>query len=764
MRNNTLSKIAVKTASRPRSHFNLAHDVNTTASFGDLQPLQCRFIVPNGKMTSNIKTLIRLAPMLRPTFGRLKAKTWHSFVDIDDICPQYAAMMAQEPSNFGGNTYTPTKLPHIMLGYLSSLVLIGSKCTAYKVPTGANLNGTSFQAYTAQYASLDGSDLPTEGNAIWTDVADNAVGAIYPTPVTLPFFDNYNGWCIRLNKLFTSWSINGTSQSPFPNNIVIPVCNQNKQSFFEFTGVNEPSAPNTTGLMDLSSVSLDGADYVVPFTANNHQYLLAFRLSAYGKRLRKVLIGCGYQINFDSSTDVSLLPLFAWYKAYFDSFGLCLYNNYESTNLFELINKIAANNVHDMKPVFQQTQSNICFAPFWGFINDLANCWVTDGQDFVSLHTAKTGIAPSNPTPNFFDVDVNTGFTPNVANPSPYDENGHAYINDVLHGQLDSEYLKILYRNTNRSTLAGRRIAELLRMQGLGDYANECKSNFIGYNETIITISDVVNNSDTFNAASGQGMLLGDYAGRGLEYNESKTFTFETEKGGYWVTLFAVVPESGYCQGIDPNILSVDKMSCYNPDYDGLGMAADKKLTILGNRDVYIGESGAQDATFGFAPQYTALKIAQNKANGDFSLRGTRSEYTPFTLDKLIFAGDFITSNTSQSVPTGCVGRQVNRTFKYADVPTAGDAWRYVSRYPWLNNFMRIFAQVGELEKLTYNLFGDFFNNASVFWLSYNEYDNFMVHNIVNSQAYLPMLPIERSFETSEEGNEGGANSTINKA
>ena len=70
-----------------------------------------------------------------------------------------------------------------------------------------------------------------------------------------------------------------------------------------------------------------------PWRTDKSVIHFAFRLSNFGKRLRKILMGLGYQIDFRAKNEVSILPLFAYYKAYFDSFGLTLYQNYLHTNL-----------------------------------------------------------------------------------------------------------------------------------------------------------------------------------------------------------------------------------------------------------------------------------------------------------------------------------------------------------------------------------------------------------------------------------------------
>lgn len=343
---------------------------------------------------------------------------------------------------------------------------------------------------------------------------------------------------------------------------------------------------------------------------------------------------------------------------------------------------------------------------FLGFVNDLGNMWYTDSQDFVSMHIPNTAVSPNPAAVNshIISVDSANNFNPNVdfsdissVLGSLNSPNGHAYIDAVKHGALDSEYLKILYRHTNRNTIAGQRIAELLRAQGLGSYVDEARSNFIGANETIVTISDVTSTSDTYQVNNGvkTGQVLGDYAGKGIEYNKSKTFTYENDEVGFWVTLVCIIPESGYCQALDRAVTCKTKFDFYNPDFDGLGYEATAKDQVVGSQDWSSASGGSLFSGFGFAPQYSGLKIANNVMNGDFSLRGTKSGYQPFTLDKLINVGERDVFHDSALDTPDSVGYRVYKLLTAQDLPTASPIWRYVGRYPWLGLYNRIFNQVG---------------------------------------------------------------------
>ena len=102
----------------------------------------------------------------------------------------------------------------------------------------------------------------------------------------------------------------------------IPLSNfGNYRSFFD-SKEYVMAADNPNPLANFDYVTLDGADYVLDIERTAIKSL-AFRLSDYGKRIHDILVGLGYQIDFQSKTKVSMMPLFACWKFYFDNYGKC---------------------------------------------------------------------------------------------------------------------------------------------------------------------------------------------------------------------------------------------------------------------------------------------------------------------------------------------------------------------------------------------------------------------------------------------------------
>ena len=800
MKTSKQKKISVPKSGFRRSHFNLAHDVNTTFSWGEVQPTQCRMLIPGSKTTLSTQSLIRLAPMVAPTFGRVRYKTYNQFVNIAEIFPNWDAMMAQEPKSTGYGTRVPMKVPHVKLGALCANILYGARATLYFADDATKAaNGEYWTQYRLAPNVTPNSSDPTCGDwyDCWSRISNNVITSAVTTDAlnaaankVLP---DIKGVGLRLGAFGTYYSGLYTD----PTDVQVIIAAQGFQDLCPVVRNYEPGAPSGSplALKDYQrEVTMDSADYVLEgsyeYSSGNVQYFaLAVELSDFGKRLRKVFQGVGYQIDFLSTANVSILPLLAQYKAYFDIFGLELYQGWETTCAARLIHDIENRFLTDVTSEFIRAgksalatidNSNMGLA---FIINELANDWYTDDVDYVSSHISSLVVTPgADLNDQFISVDSsgNMQFRPNVDinaaqvgdNYTTYDSqfppetnepndpdvrrrlrtdtpmDGTAFINQLQHGQVDAEVLKRLYKWCNRNTVLGRRIEELLRAQGLGKYVDETKSNYIGSTDTLVTISDVVSTAATEDAS------LGEFGGKGLQYDSTSTLTFENDSYGYWVTLAAVVPDAGYCQGLDPTVTSLSKFDMYLPDFDAVGMEMTPKRNIVATNYLVSDNADYSYLGFGFVPKMSKFKVCQNLVNGDFNRHGKRSTYLPYTLDKQLNINDYgvdaeayhytsVTNKVTNNV-------KLLKSARVEDLPIAGNLWRQPTKYRFLGNFDRIFLNIGEHDdtvdvKLPSVGDSSLAGGDAVGFADYND-DNFLGHHIYDMQTYAPMKPIEDSY------------------
>lgn len=769
MKNNTVGKVAIKTSRLPLARHNLSHDVSSTFSFGDLQPTLVRWCPPDSVNPISADYLIRPMPLAAPCFGRLRFKNFAQFVPMTDVMPNYNEMMAQTRYTYGANTYVPKCKPQLPLGVLSLMCLAGAKVSIYGVDT-PTLGKIRYNAYEGDTDHIFPNSGPL-GHLL--NVISDAVGSgWYNANYAFDWRDflggGYTTLGLRLDAI--------CSQNVYNNLVANDPYHRFTQFFNKFIPMD--FSFKTFGFnydTKECAVSIDGADYIIQrewqgSDGTNHSWAFAFKLSSFGKRIRKAILGAGYQINFDSLTYLDITPLTAIYKAYFDFFGLLQWKNFEDTYTGKFIQRWCTNSYNRENVMMTSDFYDIIFNVF----TEIGSMWFTDAQDFVSVHMPSvTGNVKSNDE-SFLDVDPlygnDVGSTSSVISgntnglESDVNKNRHQYIDRLEHSWIDDEALKRFYKVTNQQSILGQRLKELLIARGLQDFVDECKSTFIGQFESPIVINDVVALSDTYNKSTNEGAILGEYGGRGICRDSSKNLSYKNNEAGYLIVLSTIVPEAGFCQAIDGNLLATDKATSYNPEYDGLGMEANPKLLVVADENISRSnntQSNTLDSNFGFVPRCTRFKFKPNVMNGDFSLRSSRKNWLPFTLDRFIEINKLNNgSKYEDPLDTSTIAYNYDLDGLIPDtLPIAGDIWRYVSRYGYLGNFYRIFALIGDTDQNP-----EIFESSKVFELCHSSIDQFMLNLIWNYPQMARMLPLEKSYETTDDSNRGSTDYSVAKS
>lgn len=482
------------------------------------------------------------------------------------------------------------------------------------------------------------------------------------------------------------------------------------------------------------AVTVDGADYVifgVPGTSND--LVVTFRFSNEVKAFRKVLIGLGYQLNFDSYLPVSITRLLAWYKAYFDTFNPARLQSYQNTFAYQFTQNLIANPVQFADGSFFDAAIASNTGYFVFFLESLLSCFTTDAQNFVSLHMADTAtVTPGVPT---YDSAPSDGsqLAP-ILQPvreQPVLNVGAAYSDKQSINKVQLDILRHLTHYVNKDSAIGQRIKKWLDVHYGSDVV------FSLYNDTRnvsefefqAQISDVMSFADTA-GSDGHGEYLGSYAGKGTGDGQGQ-FSFTAPCNGYLFVMTYLKPITRYYQGVDPTIFAIDRYRFPQTEFDAVGWELTPKVAIYGDNDVSVpsgkGSSGAKefDQSFGYIPRYSGFKTSKNIVNGDMSRRGVSDSYSPFYLDRqIIRRGLFATKDTS--VP----GRF---KFKFYDnvVPTASENWRYTARYPYLSNYNRIF-----------------YNSGNVFDGTEIVDDNFVLYTKFDVKYINTLKPLMVSFDT----------------
>lgn len=484
-----------------------------------------------------------------------------------------------------------------------------------------------------------------------------------------------------------------------------------------------------------TAISPDSADYLVSTSTS----FICFRLTERGKRLRNVLLGLGYALDLSCTDRVSLLPLFAYFKAWYDSYAPSRETQWNQTNAFILIDAAFQKYLtalEDFTTAQGSTQKvqKACF----GFFEDLANTWYVAKDDYVSAH--RIDALNTNVT-DFGNIQhkVPDGANLSIQDSIGFDDN--QYFPAISNGfnAFALQTLQRISKFINKDTVIGKKVSTWLKAHFGADVASSFFKDSVSLPDVVVScnINDVFSTADT-TSGDGSGEQLGSYAGKGLGFGDG-SFNFTAPTFGYFVVVSCLVPDSKYFQGIDPALFGVDRFTLPNADFDALSYEVTPCSFLCAHNDIFIsGQQSTSDKGFGFVPRYSGFKTRRNIVNGDMSRRGTIASYSPYYLDKIL------TENAIHSE------KNADGSYNFVSVnnplPVASEVWRYPTRYNWLGNFNRIFYNSGNevFDDASSDDAANDFTNTPVD-------DNFIVQSVISMKLTNALKPIAMSYDVYDE-------------
>lgn len=656
----------------------LSFDNNTTMDFGVLQPLMSQYMLPNSRIKVNTRQLVRLAPMPTPSFARMYLANFASFVKMTDVVPYHESLLAKIPFTSSGHSYLPTKMPFTNNRTLMYMLLQDAFVDYYYITEGTPANH-KYERVTSQ--------------SVVNTIVSEFVKDFLPSGLvsTSPLYPKFN------------WIEN-------PRN-----------------GVSVPP-----------SISPLSADFTLAFSPAGN-YLMCFKFSQAGLRLRKVLIGLGFSLSFEDLTPLSFAPILAYYKAYYDRFGLTRDLPFETTNCFSLI-KLIENYNFDYTLTYQKTST--AFSNF--FHKELSECWFTSANSYIAAHRSDlTNNTPSRSLSTL--LPQNGGLTANAIPNAEYQSQTKVPFigrnTDAYFTQLSLDVLKRLTAFVNKDSVIGKRLSDWVRIHFGADVSNSLfeESNRINEWRTNIDIDDVFSTSDTADIGKEKkGDYLGAYAGKGSGFSQSG-FSFRAPVHGFVFVMSCVVPLSNTFQGIDPTLLAVDLDTIPQPEFDALGFEATPRSVFIGDNGVFSSASASNKPadTFGFVPRYTGFKCKKNIVNGDMCKGYYQTDLLPYFNDRLFYNNEAKISDVSTDSDSGKV-TSFHFEVSSDHVPNASTEFQKICRYAFMGDYDRLF-----------------YNDSSVFSLvessSFPRDDNFIVQSVFDVKVSNFLKPVQNSYDTIDE-------------
>lgn len=675
-----------------------SHDVSTTSDFGFMQPLMVDEVIGNSTCELRTGQIVQMMNLSKPTFGTMYLKTYHVFVPMESIYHPYASLRAGQTYMGANSTYIPQQVMSLNTALLSYICKLMSDIVIFK------LDGNEFiSSYNIQFSTTNATYISS-----WQNV--------------------FVQWAEDCEKYIT--------------NSNVPFYLYNNNDFVNFTRYLSVYDKDTNG-----DPIFDGYDWIdtfqiVPQGGNAENYVIAGKYHDSALNFRKVCYGCGYKLLWDN-TQVSALPLFAYWKVYYDLF-------YPQRDL--TWKDTAAAGIQEWceqygRFIFTAGSTGLVYQKLGllvQFVKDICTAYYTKSPDFVSSHITGQRISTV-PNTNISVIDAYSGNLDKVgtlSNPNSGVGIGTnvstagnvSYLASINNGLLNQSALDLLqrvYHRINAHTAIGGDIRTYLKSQLGIDYLDEDETYWIGATSVPISADPVVSQAET-----PQG-FLGELSAFGRAGDGNKSFKYSCDVPGYWVCLATVVPEARFAQGMDMSLKHLKKDDFFDANYDSQTLLPTEKKYIFAESQFDNLVTPADfSSSFGNIPNYFEYCVKQNLINGDMSLRSTRATYLPFNLDILLPYTDSTYFNNTQE--TVCFVDSLNPTYL-----VNGTIWRYIGLYKWIGGFDRIFRVSGDGDKpwnafpTTYGIFA-----------SRSISDNFLIHNYMDYKVWSTKLPCRDAFQT----------------
>lgn len=436
-------------------------------------------------------------------------------------------------------------------------------------------------------------------------------------------------------------SFNPYYSSSFSNGNVNTLAQSYNVPFTTVSELNVLFASVSAGFSTSVSSFSDSWDFALYLTKDASK-ISYFKFTLKGKRVYDLLtsLGCSFPwltapwgtsgtaaMQAQASQKVSILPLFAVYKAYIDWIVPSrYYHNYS------IIQSLFRSN-QPFTSALNSTSLAKLLLPLRSFLESDFFTSAFENPTIQSNGQISSSIVIPNTVPNenLNSVTASTGVNGVGeglgASVNLSGDNSDNYIN-----RFTLQSLGALQSMLDRGLIAGTKIQTWLETEfGIKpDNAYLDLSSYLGRFQNTISIGDVTSYADT-KGNGDSGSYLGQYAGKGMGSGNAH-FNYEAKEHGFFIVFNEVLPRTSYYQGLKPEFQMLDKFDFFQPEFDNLGMEAIPLRSLVNTQksqtfyeQTAFGELSHPDSVFGFTPRYAPLKTQLDVISGDFRVRSLNS-------------------------------------------------------------------------------------------------------------------------------------------
>ncbi len=382
----------------------------------------------------------------------------------------------------------------------------------------------------------------------------------------------------------------------------------------------------------LSTIVTKDAPYdirmVTSYASSGAPQFQYYKLTVQGRRIYNILTSLGYNFTFDddknSNAKYSLLPLISFCKVYLDWYVPSKYWTSDPAILWlrQLVN-IDFDNLSAVPALFlnngsikQETLIKLFQIDFSVFFTQdyFSNCLM---HSFGNDDTMSTW------------QDVEPAVNDDISSVNSSSDDGARIIQSSANilTAFDLKTVGQLQKIINKGMVIDQKVQDYLRVTfGIEPSSDSLRiSKYIGHFADTIKVGDVMSNADTMSSNGSTGAVLGQFAGRGLGYQQGH-FTFSAGANyGLVLVLQDIVPTPFYFQGVPNYITAVDRLDFFTPEFDSLCSAPVPIQRLFNDQPL-----ANYDTVFGYLPQYSEYKVGHDVLSGNFRLHSVNADLSPW--------------------------------------------------------------------------------------------------------------------------------------
>jgi len=244
-------------------------------------------------------------------------------------------------------------------------------------------------------------------------------------------------------------------------------------------------------------------------------------------------------------------------------------------------------------------------SPHETYIRNNSNGLVVANHTFDSAGAFYTGgsgqLVADLPSQTTLDIDNSQNLTADLSNATA------SSINDLRRAFRLQEWLE-------RNARGGARYIEIITAH-FGVRSSDARlqrPEFLGGSSTPITISEVLQTSNTAGATGDKATPQGNMAGHGVSVGSSNYVSYRAEEHGYIIGIMSVMPKTAYQQGVPKHWKKLDKFDYYWPSFANIGEQP------IYNEELYHQNTAEDAEVFGYTPRYAEYKYIPSTVHGEF--------------------------------------------------------------------------------------------------------------------------------------------------